>query len=124
MPDRARLDSFILAVVGGDHVGAIRDFYCEDASMQENASEPRLGRELLMAHESKALSRLKLMHTHSPRAVVLDGDLVVIHWIFDATAHDGVVRRLEELAIQRWRGDRIADERFFYDTATAWRVVT
>jgi hypothetical protein len=34
-----------------------------------------------------------------------------------------VTRRLQELALQRWRGDRIAEERFFYDTASAWKTV-
>lgn len=123
MPERSRVEDFIAAVVGGDHVAAIRDFYWEDASMQENMAEPRRGRDLLMEHEARALARLERMHTHPPRAVLVDGDRVVVHWTFDATGKDGVTRRLDELAIQRWRGDRIVEERFFYDTATAWRSV-
>jgi hypothetical protein len=42
MPSRARLDEFIAAVVSGDHAGAIERYYTEDASMQENASAPRV----------------------------------------------------------------------------------
>lgn len=123
MPDRARVDAFVAAVVSGDHVGAIRDYYTDDATMQENANEPRRGREALMAHEARALERLEKMHTHPPAAVLVDGDHVVVRWIFDATDKAGVTRRLEELAFQRWRGDRIAEERFFYDTGSAWREV-
>lgn len=123
MPERARVDAFIAAVVSGDHVGAISDFYTAEASMQENLGEPRRGREALMAHEAKALARLERMHTHPPRAVLVDGDRVVVHWMFDAIAKGGTARRLEELAIQRWEGDRIAEERFFYDTASSWREV-
>jgi hypothetical protein len=41
----------------------------------------------------------------------------------DATGKDGITRRLNELALQRWSGDRIAEERFVYDAATAWTVV-
>lgn len=123
MPTRERVDAFVAAVVSGDHVAAIADFYHEDATMQENGLEPRRGRDTLMAHEAKALSRLKKMHTHPPKAVVLDGDRVVINWVFDAVAFDGSARRLEELAFQTWRGDRILSERFFYDTATAWQNI-
>lgn len=123
MPERARVDAFVAAVVSGDHVGAIRDFYTDDATMQENANEPRRGREALMAHEARALARLDKMHTHPPVAVLVDGDRVVIRWIFDATDKSGVTRRLEELAFQRWQGDRIVEERFFYDTGSAWQVV-
>ena len=124
MPDRKRVEAFIAAVVGGDHVNAITDFYHEDASMQENLQTPkRQGREVPMAHESKALQRVRRMHTHPNPLFLIDGDHVVINWIFDATAKDGVTRRLNELALQRWRGDRIAEERFVYDAASAWTVV-
>lgn len=123
MPSRERFEAFVAAVVGGDHVQAIADFYHEDASMQENGLEPRRGRDLLMAHEAKALARVERMLTHPPRATLVDGDLTVVQWVFDAAGKDGVVRRLEELALQRWRGDRIAEERFFYDTATAFQPV-
>jgi hypothetical protein len=39
----------------------------------------------------------------------------VIHWVFEFTARDGAAIRLDELALQRWQGDRIAQERFYYD---------
>ena len=59
MPSRARLDEFIAAVVSGDHAGAIERFYTEDASMQENAAAPRVGRDVLVAHERAVLERVK-----------------------------------------------------------------
>lgn len=123
MPDKDRLDQFIAAVVVGDHVGAIRDFYTADATMRENLAEPRRGREALMANEQKALDRVLEVITHQPGVVVHDGDHVAINWVFDFVGKDGVRRRLEEVALQRWEGDRIAEERFFYDSATAWREV-
>ena len=122
MPDRSRVEAFIAAVVGGDHVGAIADYYHEGASMQENLLPPRRGRDLLMEHEAKVLERMR-MHTHPGPLFLVDGDQVVINWIFDATGADGVTRRLDELALQRWDGDRIAEERFVYDTASAWKTV-
>ena len=63
------------------------------------------------------------MHTHPDPIFLVDGDQVVINWIFDATSKDGITRRLNELALQRWDGDRIAEERFVYDSASAWTVV-
>ena len=123
MPDRSRVADFVAAVVANDHVRAIRDFYTEDATMRENLGEPRRGRDHLMAHEQKALDRVRQVVTHQPKAVLIDGDRVVIHWVFDFVGRDGVTRRIEELAIQTWRGDRIAEEQFFYDTATAFRPV-
>jgi ketosteroid isomerase-like protein len=115
MPDRRRVEDFIRMVVSGAHVRAIEDFYWEDASMRENTKPPRRGRELLVAHEAAALQRVARMHTHPVETFLLDGDRVVIHWTFDITDAQGVTRRMEELSLQRWRGERIAEERFFYD---------
>lgn len=123
MPDRKRVEAFIEAVTSNDHVQAIADFYHEDATMQENGLPPRTGRAALMEHEAAALARLTSMETAPVSMFLVDGDNVAIRWVFFATAKDGVRRRLEELALQRWRGDRIAEERFFYDTATAWQPV-
>jgi hypothetical protein len=122
MPSRERVAAFIAAVVGGDHVRAIADYYHESASMRENLQSPRVGRALLMAHEAKVLERTK-MHTHPNPLFLIDGNHVAINWIFDATGGDGVTRRLNEVALQRWDGDRIAEERFVYDSASAWSIV-
>ncbi len=42
-------------------------------------------------------------------------DVAVIRWIFDYVDGKGRAVHFEELAYQRWAGDRIAEERFFYD---------
>ena len=123
MPDRARVEAFIAAVVGGDHVQAIADYYHDDAHMQENLKDARRGRSVLMEHEANALKRLKHMHTHPNPPFAVNGDDVFINWTFDATAPDGTTRRLIEVAHQRWKGDRILEERFYYDSATAFRPV-
>ena len=117
MPSRERVDEFIAVVESGDHVGAIERYYTEDASMQENAAPPRLGRDLLVAHEKAALSRMSNVDSKCLSSVV-EGDRVVIHWNFVLTEKSGKVRRFDEIALQEWRGDRIFKERFFYDPAT------
>lgn len=117
MPERQRVEDFIRTVVSGAHVEAIERFYHEDASMRENNKEPRRGRAILVAHEAAALARLARMHTHPADTYLIDGDNVVVKWTFDMTDAKGVTRRMEEVALQRWAGDRIAEERFFYDPA-------
>jgi ketosteroid isomerase-like protein len=115
MPSPERVRAFLDRVVSGDHVGAIEDFYWEDATMQENGAPPRVGRALLMEQEARTLARQASVNTHPVEQFAIDGDTVFIRWVFEFTAKDGVVRRLEEVAVQTWRGDRIAAERFFYD---------
>ena len=117
MPSRETGEAFIAAVESGDHAGAIARFYTEDASMQENLNPPRVGRDLLVAHEQKVLDRAKTVHTTCVRPVLVDGDTVVVHWIFEFEFKDGSKRRIEELAHQTWRGEKIWRERFYYDPA-------
>lgn len=107
-------------VVAGDYVGAIVDFYHDDASMQENTDEPRRGRDGLVAHEEAALRRFRIRTRQKP-TVLIDGDRVAINWTFDITADDGTQTRMDEVALQLWRGERIAEERFFYDPEAARR---
>jgi len=114
MPTRARLDEFIAVVVSGDHAGAIERYYTEDATMQENAAPPRVGRDLLVAQERATLERTKSV-TSTCVSSILDGDRVAIHWIFDFIFHSGKTGRIDEIAWQEWRGDRIFRERFFYE---------
>lgn len=114
MPTRARLDEFIAAVESGDHAGAIERFYTEDASMQENAASPRVGRRELVAHERGVLARMQQVESKAVTSLV-EGDRTAIHWIFELTDLTGNVHRLDEVALQEWRGDRIFRERFFYD---------
>jgi ketosteroid isomerase-like protein len=85
--------------------------------MQENLQTPRKSRDVLVAHERKVLENSKEAHTLPESWFVIDGDRVVIHWVFEFVSFDGNQTRLEELACQRWRDDRIVEERFYYDPA-------
>ena len=116
MPTRARLDEFIAAVVSGDHAGAIERFYTEDASMQENAAQPRVGRDLLVAHERAVLERVARVTSTCVTSIV-EGDRVAINWVFDFVYKSGKTGRFDEVALQEWRGDRVFRERFFYDSS-------
>jgi ketosteroid isomerase-like protein len=63
------------------------------------------------------LSAHKDARTLPGSTYLIDGDRVVINWTFVFTRKDGTSFRMEELALQRWQGDRVAEERFFYDPA-------
>ena len=115
MPSAQVLERFIATVEANRHAEAIEEFYTEDASMQENEQPPRRGRDALVANERKALARMKSVRSRCIRPVFVDGDHVVIRWAFEFETNEGGHIRMEELASQRWEGDRIAEEKFFYD---------
>src|SRR5262249_36538561 len=115
MPNRERVKELITLAEQGKFVEAIQEFYAEDASMRENLNPPRLGLETLVANERNVLATYKEIRTLPVDSFLEDVDDVVIHWIFEITRNDGSRFRLDELAHQRWVGDKIVEERYFYD---------
>jgi hypothetical protein len=117
MPSPETLERFIRRVEQNAHAEACEEFYTEQSSMQENQQQPRVGRELHVANERKVMARAKSVSSTCVRPVFVNGDHVVIRWIFRFEWLDGTVTHMEELAYQRWEGERIAQEQFFYDPA-------
>ena len=117
MPSSDTLERFIARVEENAHAEAVEEFYAEDSTMQENQGVLRVGRELHVANERKLLARAKSVASTCVRPVLVVGDIVVIRWIFEFEWLDGTVTHMEELAYQHWRGERIAQETFFYDPA-------
>jgi ketosteroid isomerase-like protein len=117
MPSTQTLERFIARVEANTHAEAIEEFYTPDASMQENDLPPRKGRDLLVANERRVLDRMASVTSRCLRPVLVNGDHVVVHWVFEFETKDGKRVRIEELAWQRWEGERIAEEKFYYDPA-------
>jgi hypothetical protein len=117
MPSPETLERFIAKVESNAHDEAIEAFYTANASMQENQSAPKVGRDVLVAGERKVMARAKSITSRCVRPALVHGDIVVIRWVFEFEWLDGSHLRMEELAYQRWEGERIAQETFFYDPA-------
>ena len=117
MPTAETLERFIARVEENAHAEACEEFYTVDASMRENQGPPRFGRDVHVAHEHRVMARARSVASKCVRPVFVNGDRVVIRWIFRFEWLDGTVTEMEELAYQRWEGERIAEEQFFYDPA-------
>lgn len=117
MPGRERVAALVARVEEGCYVEALQEFYADDATMQENGSPPCVGLRKLVEHERGVMAAFREIRTLPVKTWLVDGDYVVINWVFEFTRADGSQFRMDELALQRWRGDRVAEERFYYDPA-------
>jgi hypothetical protein len=115
MPSLETVARFVARVEANAHVEAVEEFYTADATMQENQSPPRIGRDAHAANERKVMARAKSVTSTCVRPIFINGDQVVIRWIFHFEWLDGTATHMEEIAYQRWDGERIAEEQFFYD---------
>ena len=117
MPSPETLERFVARVESNAHAEAIAEFYAPDGCIRENQAPPRVGRDALVAHEQRVLARARAVRSTCVRPVFVSGDLAVIRWVFEFDWLDGSSTRMEELAYQRWVGESIAEEQFFYDPA-------
>jgi hypothetical protein len=115
MPTRERVQEFIRLMLEHQSLELMPEFYAADAEAQENNDPPRVGLEALMEHERQALARGAFLRVEAA-SLLVDGDRVAINWVFEFESH-GKRLRLDEIAYQLWRGDRIVRERYFYDPA-------
>ena len=116
MPTTDTLENFIARVEQNAHAEALEEFYTANSTMQENQSLPRVGRDAHVANERRVLAKAKTVTSTCVRPVFVSGN-VVIRWIFHFEWLNGSSTRIEELAYQRWEGEYVAEERFFYDPA-------
>jgi hypothetical protein len=117
MPKRETLDAFVAMVLSNKHDEAIATFYTPDSTMQENSDPPRKGRDANVARERGVLDRIDAVHSAIEGPIFVNGDRVVIRWVFRFDLPDGTSFTMDELAYQRWDGELIAEERFYYDPA-------
>jgi hypothetical protein len=115
MPSREHVEKFVSMVEAGQFVEAMERYYLPDATAQENNDPPRIGLTVLLENERRTLTAFGRAEAKCIRPIVIDGERVVIHWVFTFTRSSGEKVRLEELAQQIWVGDRLSNERFFYD---------
>jgi SnoaL-like domain len=115
MPSLPTLHAFADTVESNDHVGAIEKFYAPDAVTRENDQPPIVGRDVLAEKERRVLASVASVKTTRLGPLLLDGDHSAIRWRFEFTAKDGSKRAIEEVAWQRWRGEKLIEEHFFFD---------
>lgn len=115
MPTVQTVERFNSRVEDNDHDNVIAEFYTERASMQENQGIPRLGRKLLIANERKILAKSESLTSKCIKPFFINGDFVIIRWVFNFNWKNGTKTQIEEIAYQRWDDQKIAEETFFYD---------
>ncbi|PPQ19082.1 SnoaL-like domain-containing protein [Bradyrhizobium shewense] len=115
MPSRDVVEAFAQRLEAGDFIGAIEQFCTPDAATYENNGAPTIGRDKLVAKERAVLAASKEVRAVRIGPSLIDGDHVATRWNFSFTNAEGVSRTLDEIAWQTWRGDKLVEERFYYD---------
>jgi ketosteroid isomerase-like protein len=117
MPTRERVQQLISLVQQGKVLDALEEFYADEVTMQENNHPPTVGKAANRKREEEFMANVAEMQEAQATEFVVDGDHAAIHYVFEFTDRNGKRFRIDEIAWQTWRDDKIVSERFYYDTA-------
>ncbi len=101
----------------GKMLEAFEKYYHKDVIMIEATGEARNGKDTNREFEKKFLDSIKEMHGSGVSSITsneTDGVTMVESWM-DVTFKDSPRMKMEEVAVQRWKGDLIIHERFYYN---------
>jgi len=112
---KARVDQLNQWIQEGRIMDAMREFYTDDLVMAENDNPPTMGLAANLEREQKFVDNTKWYGLELKGVAVGDG-VTMSQWFMDFhTEHYGARLRFTQVAVQRWRGDKIYDERFYYN---------
>jgi len=111
---RNRVDALNAMVLEGRVMDAMHEFYADDVVMAENDQDPTVGLAANLERERQFVANTQ-WHAAEVKNIVVDGDTSMVQWWLDFTnAAYGQRLAFTQVAVQRWRGDKIVDERFYY----------
>ena len=101
----------------GQMLEAFEKYYHDDVVMVEATGEVREGKDVSREFEKQWLSTVKEMHGGGVTAITSDEDagITMVESWMEATFQDGNRVKMEEVAVQKWQGEKIIHERFYYN---------
>jgi ketosteroid isomerase-like protein len=101
----------------GKLLEAFDKYYHNDVVQVEANGESRKGKEANRKFQTDFLGMVKEVHGTGVRNITSnekDATTIVESWM-DVTYNDGKRNMMEEVAVQKWKGDQIIHERFYYN---------
>jgi len=102
----------------GKLIDAFDKYYHHDVVMVEATGESRKGKDVNRKFQTDFLNMIKEVHGSGISAITAnekEATTMVESWM-DTTYKDGNRVKMEEVAVQKWKGDQIIHERFYYNT--------
>jgi ketosteroid isomerase-like protein len=101
----------------GKLLDAFEKYYHTDVVMVEATGETRKGKEANRQFQVEFMNRIKDVNGSGVYHITSDekeGTTMGESWM-DVTMKDGKRDKMEEVAVQKWKGDQVVYERFYYN---------
>jgi SnoaL-like protein len=101
-------------ILQGEMLDAFDKFYAEDVVIQENVNEPVSGKSANRTNEVAFLDGITAFRGAEVKNIIINDQVTVIQWHFDYDHKDWGTRKYDQVSVQRWDGDQIVYEKFYY----------
>lgn len=101
------------ALESGEAMKAFEKHYHEGVVMQENETEPRKGKEV-NREQCGAFVQLFPDLTLKVLSTAYGEHLSIQEVLFDYTNEEGEKLHYPEIAVRKWKGDKVIGEKFYY----------
>jgi len=100
----------------GKILEAMSEFYHDDVVMQENSETPTRGLEANIEREKQFLSSVKQWNWTKWHATAINPreKISIVEYSFEFVNTEGKTVVYEQAVVQRWRDDKIVNERFYH----------
>lgn len=111
------VEHFVRLLSEGKSLQAMELFYSDEVNVFENRALVRAGKPQCLRFEREQLA----FQPHPPsfrlkrRAIDAESECVFLEYILRFHSPTGRPQRLDEVAVQSWSGDKIIEERFYYE---------
>lgn len=101
----------------GKFTEAFEKYYHEDVVMIEGDGTRREGKKYNQKVEQEFLDSIVTFHGLGTTAITsnFDTNISMVETWLDVTYKDGERLKIEQVARQTWKGDKIIEERFYYN---------
>ena len=98
-------------------MAACEEFYAVDLVMQETSDAPRVGNAVNRLAELDFFACVKQSHGAELLSPAVTGDVSFCDITRDITFQNDYRMKMAQVAVRRWKEDKIVNERFYYSKA-------
>lgn len=109
--------TFIQLLQRGDSLRAMQEFYHDEVVVFENRELARAGLRKCLAYERAQLATQPVPPAFKVTSHAINPltQHVFIEYVVRFSSPSGRPLRLDQVAVQKWESDKIAEERFYYE---------
>ena len=105
-------------IIEGKAMEAFDKYYDDNVIMQENENPPIIGKEENRKRELDFFDSLEKFHKAEIKSSAIGDETTMVEWVFDITPKGMPQTEMKQVAVQKWKNNKIINEKFYYDASS------